>query len=209
MLEFETMQQHLSDVSVFGDPAPLLALGLILFVNLALTLTHTVEEFRGHLWRYFGAIAGIRVPDWLGIPTFSVALTLVLWAVGLAGIARGLPPLVVVPEHWAIAAIGALVGGRIADGILSHVRLHWGGFRPNPGLKSTPFYFVEALVLAVLFFPGLSDRPGWAAVGLAAGVLGFWVILPGLRLARKIGESLQARREKPWEPWQPRPEWTR
>lgn len=209
-MDFAAMRDLLGDIWIFGDPAPLLAFSLILLVNLTLTLVHTVEEFNGRLWRYFGAIAGIKVPDWLGFPLFSVALTLLLWALGLAGIARGVPPFAEVPENWAIAAIGGLIGCRIGDGIFSHVRLHRGGFQPNPGLRSTPYYFAEALILSVLFFPGLSHHPTSAAVGLLLGVLFFWVVLPILRFTRTILVGpLRALRQEPWEPWQPRPQWAR
>ena len=55
------MKRHLAGVSIFDNPAPSLALGL-LGINLVLTLVHSIEEFNGRLWGYFGAIAGIRVP---------------------------------------------------------------------------------------------------------------------------------------------------
>jgi hypothetical protein len=38
------------------------------------------------LWRVFGAIVGLRLPNWLGFLSFTVLLTLALWAAGLAGI---------------------------------------------------------------------------------------------------------------------------
>jgi hypothetical protein len=201
------MQEYLGRVSLFDDPAPWLALGLLLAINLGLTLVHGVEELKGRLWGYFGGIAGLRVPAWLGIPTFSIGLTLVLWALGLIGIGGGLSA-VVGPrtDGWALGAIGALIGGRVADGIFSHLRFHRAGYRPNPGLKSTPFYFAEAVLLAVVFFPGLSKHPGWAIVGCALGVAFFWSVRPSLQLARKFLPWL---REEPWKPGQPRPEWAR
>lgn len=106
--------------------APLLALGLILGINLGLTLIHSAEEFKGRLWGYFGASAGIRVLAWLGILTFSIGLTLILWAIGLIGIGGGLSVWIGPnrwTDAWAIAAIGALIGGRVADGVFSHLRL--------------------------------------------------------------------------------------
>lgn len=204
------MRNYLGEVSVLGTPAPLLALGSILGIDLVLTLIHSVEELKGRLWNYFGAIAGIRVPDWLGIPTFSIALTLALWALGFVGLAGGLSALVGLPDRWAVAAIGGIIGARVADGVLSHLRLDRAGYRPNPGLRSTPYYFAEAVILAVLFFPGLSSRPGWAVGGFVVAVLFFWSVLPGLRLARKILVGpFRALREEPWEPRQTRPEWAK
>src|ERR1700727_58990 len=84
---------HLAQASVFGRSA--VALFLILGLDWAFTAIHDYEEWRGEtapLWRVFGAVVGLRLPNWLGFLLFTVTLTLVLWGVGLAGIG-GWPPL--------------------------------------------------------------------------------------------------------------------
>jgi len=43
------------------------------------------------LWRVFGAVVGVWIPNGLGFALFTVSLTIVQWAVGLAGIAGWLP----------------------------------------------------------------------------------------------------------------------
>lgn len=202
------MQDYLGEVSWFSAPAPLLAVVLILGTDLVLTLIHVSQEFRGHLWSYFGGIAGIRVPAWLGIALFSIGLTLLLWSIAFAGLAGGLSPVIEVSRPWSIACIGAIIGGRVGDGIFSHIRPHRAGYRPNPGLGTVPYYFAEALVLAVLFVPGLRTHGIWAAGGAAAGALFFWSVLPAFRLIRKI--TLRPTRQTPAAPWipgEPRPEW--
>ena len=83
---------HLDKVSVFGPSA--VALFLILGLDWVFTGMHTYQEWRGEaapLWRVFGAVVGLRLPNWVGFLLFTVTLTLVLWGVGLAGIAGWLP----------------------------------------------------------------------------------------------------------------------
>src|SRR3954468_5266080 len=67
---------HLNQVSVFGRST--LELVVILGLDLAFTLLHTLQEWKGSevpLWRYFGAIVGLWIPNWLGFPSFTVGLT--------------------------------------------------------------------------------------------------------------------------------------
>jgi hypothetical protein len=62
---------------------------LILIVDFAFTLLHSYQEWKGAgapLWRNFGAIVGLKIPDWLGFLGFTVGLTFLLFAVGLIGI---------------------------------------------------------------------------------------------------------------------------
>ena len=199
-MHLESMQRHLGVISIFGEPAPIIALVALLGINLALTLVHVAEEYKGRLWRYFGGIAGVEIPDWLGIPSFTVLLTLVLWAVGFAGIAGVVPFAHAAPgEQWGVGAVGALIGGRLSDGLFSHLLLRK-KYSPNPGIRSVPYYFAEALVLTVLFLPGLRRHVVWAAAGFGIGFLAFWVILPLLRPFRK---------REPWKPGTPRPDWAR
>jgi hypothetical protein len=206
-MSIQEMQQYLGEVSIFDTPAPLVALCVILGANFSLTLLHCIEELNGRVWGYFGAISGIRFPDWFGFSVFTVLLTLTLWAIGFVAIVGGLPPFVAVPVHWGVVAIGVLVGGFIADTIFSHVVPHRAGYQPSPGLRSARFNFVQALIMAVLFFPGISAHPVWAAGGIVAGYLFFWNVVPILRLIRRFLPG--AWREEPWEPGKPRPEWAR
>ena len=80
--------EHLDQVSVFGrvSSGALFILGL----DWAFTAVHDYEENRrgakAPLWRVFGAVVGVWVPNWIGFLSFTVALTLLLWSVGLAGI---------------------------------------------------------------------------------------------------------------------------
>src|SRR6516165_7133238 len=78
---------HLDQVSVFGPSS--LALFLILGLDWVFSSVHAYEECRGEeapLWRVFGAVVGFWLPNWLGFLLFTLALTLLLWCVGLAAI---------------------------------------------------------------------------------------------------------------------------
>ena len=196
-MDIESMRQYLGVVSIFGDPAPLYAVVLILGVDLTLTLVHTTQEYKGRLWSYFGGIAGVQIPNWLGIPLFTVLLTLVLWTVGFAGIAGVIPFPHAAGYIWGVGALGLLLGCRFSDGLFSHLLLRK-KYSPNPGIKSVPYYFAEVLVLLVVFLPGLRYHFSWAAAGFVIGFLAFYVILPGLRLFRT---------REPWQPGTPRPAW--
>jgi hypothetical protein len=87
---------------------------------------------------------------------------------------------------------------------------HWGlyalGYRPNPGLKSTPLYVLEALFIALTFWKGLALAPcaAWTGIGLGAGF--FILVLPALRAVRTIRPSWA---RAPWIRWQPLPAWTK
>ena len=151
-------------------------------VDLGLTLVHSVQEFEGRLWRHFGAIAGVWIPDVLGVLSFSLGLTVFLWTIGFAGI-TGHVAFFRIPEWLAIGALGLLIGVRLSDRLYSHVRLDRQGYRPNPGLKSTPYYLAEAIVMIMLFFPGLMSHYFAAAVGFIIGWLFFYTLLPLLRAA--------------------------
>ena len=83
---------HLDQVSVFGRSS--VALFLILFIDWGFSAAHNYEEWRGEavpLWRVFGAVVGLWLPHWVGFLLFTLVLTLLLWLVGLAGIAGWLP----------------------------------------------------------------------------------------------------------------------
>ena len=169
------MLQHIAQVLLFGPSA--VALGLILFLDFALTLVHSVQELKGHLWRYFGAIAGVWIPDVLGFLLFVVVLTLVLWTVSWVGIA-GYVPGIGQSEWLAMCALGALIGSRLSDRRYSHVLLDHRGYRPNPGLQSARYFLAEAVLLAIVFAPGLIRHYFAAIFGFVAGWTFFFAVLP-------------------------------
>jgi hypothetical protein len=174
---------------------------LILVVDFAITLLHSFQEWKGAgapLWRNFGAIVGLDIPDRWGFLLFSVLLTLTLFAIGFVGI------LDLVGPRTTAFALGALIGARLSDTFVSHVGLHSLGYRPNPGLSSTPLYVLEALFIAWGFRASLAVDPGFAWCGFALGVLSFVLVLPGLWLARW---ACPARRRSAWRRWEPIPSW--
>src|SRR5947209_15998914 len=62
---------------------------LILAADLAITLLHSYQEWKGPgapLWCNFGAIAGLDVLDRWGFLGFSLILTLTMFVIGLVGI---------------------------------------------------------------------------------------------------------------------------
>lgn len=67
------MKHYLGVVSLLGPST--LALVLILVVDLGLTLVHSVQELKGKLWRYFGAIEGFKILDKFGFSIFFLGLT--------------------------------------------------------------------------------------------------------------------------------------
>ncbi|MGH6825240.1 hypothetical protein [Methyloceanibacter sp.] len=181
------------------DSAPILA--LILVVDFAITSLHSYQEWKGvgaPLWRNFGAIAGLDVPDNWGFLLFTVLLTLILFAIGFVGITGRFGPCLTA------AALGALIGARLSDTIVSHLLLYTVGYRPNPGLSSTPLYVLEACFIGWAFSARLAAQPGAAIFGVVGGVLMFVVVLPGLRLVRQV---IPAWKRDPWSSWQPIPSW--
>jgi hypothetical protein len=195
------MLRHFDTISVFGES--LLALLLVLGSDLAISGIHTFQEWKGRgapIWRYLGAIAGTQIPDWLGFLLFTVALTLLLWGLSVIAFA-GVP---IDNPNASAFALGALIGARISDSLVSHVIPSRSGFRPNPGLSSVPLYLAEAPFIAVAFQKGLWASPYWAASGIAAGALFFVAVLPALKLLHRI---VSVWRQMPWAPGQPIPRW--
>jgi len=184
------------------SPPGIYVLYLAVGINLVLTLAHSIQELKGYLWRYFGAIAGIRISDSFGFSVFFVGLLILLWPLGFFGI--GNPIHGKVPPGWAIAFVAVLIGGRLSDSIFSHIRLHFKKYRPNPGLSSVPFYLIEAVFLTALFLPGLWNYRLCATVGFIVGWSIFFLVLPLLRLARSIFPSLK--REQ-WQSGESKPLW--
>jgi hypothetical protein len=174
---------------------------LIIFqiADLALTLYHSDQERRGKLWRYFGAIAGVRISDGFGRLVFFGGLTISLWIVGLLGISGT----VLWQTPLAFGCLGAIIGCRISDSLFSHVFLNKAGYRPNPGLRSVPLYFVEVLFLVVVFYPALLAHPIAALIGFIVGVAAFYSVIPVLK---KFGPLLFPTIER-WKPGDPQPKW--
>lgn len=197
---------YLAQVSIFNS---LTALLLILGANAAFTLIHVLQEWKGEevpLWRVFGAIVGVFVPDKFGFRLFTVGLCLALWLIGLMAIAGWLPIIGSLPHWLGVGALGVLVGARVADSVISHWMLYGLGYRPNPGLSSTALYVAEAIFIIVTFHKGLAAFPVTASVGVALGALAFILVLPSLRLLPRVCPAL---RREPWERGQPLPEWAR
>lgn len=198
---------YLNEVSVFGRSA--VALFLILGISFAFSLLHTLQEWRGSggpLWRNFGAIVGLQIPDKLGFLGFTLGLTVALWTAGLMGYAGYLPIRGSVEMQYAIGALGLLLGARVSDTLVSHILLHFLRYRPNPGLTSTILYVVEAIFIIVAFNKGLSSDITSAGWGIAGGVLFFCLVLPLLWLLRFLFPGW---RQDRWIRGEPLPPWTK
>ena len=176
-------------------------LALILILDFAFTLLHSYQELKSDgapLWRNFGAIVGVEIPDLLGFLGFTVGLTVILLALGFVGIIGPSTP------ACTAFALGALIGARLSDTIVSHVGLYLWGYRPNPGLTSTPLYVIEAGFLVYVFQTRLLADPHTAKVGLACGAIFFLLVLPALWLLRCAVPSWRRPR---WKRWEPMPSW--
>ena len=191
------MAENLSNIWIVGSSYALAALALLQIADLALTLLHSVQERNGKLWRYFGAIAGVSIPDKVGLPVFFVGLTILLWIVGLLGISGT----VLWQSSLAFGCLGAIIGCRISDSLFSHILPSNAGYRPNPGLSSVPLYFAEVLVLVSVFYPALSTHAVEALIGFVLGALFFYAVIP---LLKTLGPLL-FERTKPWEKGTPQP----
>jgi hypothetical protein len=205
-VHLDQILNHLSKASLFDHSV--LALFLILGFSLALTFVHTLQEWKGRgtpLWRNFGAVKGVWVPDWLGFPIFFLILTTVLWLAALVGITGNLLTYALPPE-WTALALGALIGARLADTLISHLLLYVLGYRPNPGLASTPFYFIEAGFFVSTFSSGLADGGRSAWVGGLIGALPFIILWPLLGALRKMKPSW---RRDPWRRGESPPAWAK
>ena len=187
-------------MDAIGYSAPVLV--LILAADFAITSLHSYQEWRGAgapLWRNFGAIVGVDIPNWFGFLFFTALLTVVLFAIGFVGIIGPLDD-----SGWTAGALGVLIGARLSDTIVSHVLLYTVGYRPNPGLSSTPLYVVEAFFLGFFFKALLAAHPDCAVTGFTVGALFFVGVLPFLHLMRWL---FPTRKRTPWSSWQPIPSW--
>jgi len=183
-------------------PTSVPLLVLILVADFTLTSFHSYQEWKGAgapLWRNFGAIVGTGLPDQLGFFGFTLLLTLILFAVGYVGI---IGPFSL---RCTAFALGALIGARLSDTLVSHVLLYWIGYRPNPGLSSTPLYVLEAFFIAWVFKAVLAANADAAKHGLITGAVFFLAVLPLLWLAQLL---IPAWRRRPrWVRGQPIPAW--
>ena len=204
----EAIKIYLSEVFLLGTFAPadlLVPLAfLVLAVDVTLTFVHGNQERKGHLWRYFGAIAGTHIPDAIGFAVFFVILTIFLWAVAVVGFTGGIPLVGISSVSLGVGSVAFLIAGRLSDRFYSHVRLDREGYRPNPGLPSVRFYLIEAVVLIVLFLPGLVAHYLAAGAGFFLGWLLFYAVLPLLRFAHSIFPGLQ---RESWPMGRPAPAW--
>jgi hypothetical protein len=204
-IDLNRMLDHLSEVSVFGRSA--VALFLILSTSFALTLFHTPQEWKGRagpLWRNFGGVVGVWVPDWFGFPLFFLILTVVLWPVTFVAV-TGTLLTCAVPSQYTALALGALVGARVADTLVSHVLLYALRYRPNPGLTSTPLYVAEAVFVIATFSKGFTTGGGSTWMGFAIGAGVFCIVLPLLWSLRMVKPSW--RRDR-WRRGEPPSAWT-
>jgi len=110
------------------------------------------------------------------------------------------------PAWMTAFALGALIGARLSDTLISHVLLYALGYRPNPGLSTTPIYILEAIFLFWFFEASLTAAPGSAWWGFACGFLAFVLVLPSLWIGRWVWP--QHRRLR-WRPWEPVPAWAK
>jgi hypothetical protein len=139
---------------------------LILMADFAFTLLHSYQEWKdagAPLWRNFGAIVGLDIPDKVGFLVFTVSLTLTLLAIAFVGVIGPIGP------RSTALALGALIGARLSDTLVSHVLVYGVGYRPNPGLSSTPLYVLEALFIFMAFGARLEAAPGLCEIGTGLG----------------------------------------
>jgi hypothetical protein len=193
------MTENLQNIWTLGLNHTLVILAALQISDLALTLLHSLQERKGRLWRYFGAIAGVKIPDGFGQISFFWGLTISLWIVGLLGITGA----VLWQAPLAFGCLGAIIGCRLSDGWFSHIALNNAGFRPNPGLSSVPLYFAEIAVLLVVFYPTIRMRTLSVLIGFVIGAFAFYSVIPSLKLVgRLVFQPIT-----PWRTGSPQPEW--
>jgi len=193
------MKESPQNIWVLGSSSTLIILTILQVIDLAFTLLHALQERKGQLWRYFGAIAGVKIPDGVGLAVFFRVLTIFLWTVGLLGITGT----VLWQMPLAFGCLGAIAGCRLSDGVFSHIRLYQEGYRPNPGLPSVPLYFLESLVLVIVFYPTIRAHTFPVGIGFIIGALFFYSVVPTLKaIGRSVFESIE-----PWQKGSPQPKW--
>lgn len=202
------MLDYSTQVSIFDSVSVLF---LVLGVNWVFTLIHILQEWKGEdvpLWRVFGAVVGVWIPNWLGFLSFTVLLCAVQWLIGLMAIAGWFPIFGSLHEHMptGVRALGVLIGARLGDSVVSHWVLYGQGYRPNPGLSSTALYIAEAVFILVAFHKGLSQHSVAAWFGFACGAGFFIAVLPLLYGLRVLAPAW---RREAWVRDEPIPAWAK
>lgn len=204
MGSLRSLAEHLGSISLF--PATTAVFLLVICSDMALTVAHTVQEVRARMWRYFGAIAGMRFPDPLGVFIFAGFIGGLFWGSAFAGIAGAIPFIGPVSIEISVGAIGVTIASRLSDAWYSHIELDRRGFRPNPGLPTAGLYLLEGVLLPILFFPGLRAHPVPAAIGAAIGWVTFVTVPFNFRAVRALLPNSHA---PVWRAGDPLPEWGR
>jgi hypothetical protein len=112
----------IDEIRAYGESVSFVGpslLFLLLALNWAFSAIHVFEEWKGSqfpLWRAFGAIEGVYVPNWLGFPFFTVALLVILWIIGVGGIVGAFGLLT---AQQGVFCVGALVGALLSDSLSS------------------------------------------------------------------------------------------
>jgi hypothetical protein len=115
--------------------------GAGLAVSIAATGLHTIEELTDDgapIWDYLGLPVSWGV-GLVGLLAFGGVQIGLAWAGYLSG------------ERW---ALWALLAVRLGDSFASHWLPWLTGRRPNPGIRTTRLYLLEALALAALLCRG-------------------------------------------------------
>jgi hypothetical protein len=202
MNSLSAMGEHLASISLL--PASAAVFLIAISADMLLTVSHTIQEVRAKMWRYFGAIAGMRFPDPLGLIIFAVLIGGIFWGSAFAGIAGWIPFYGTVPANISVGAIGVTIASRLSDAWYSHIELDRRGFRPNPGLPTAGLYLLEGLLLPIVFFPGLRAHPIPALIGAAGG----WVLFVTVPFNFRAVRALLPKSHAPvWRAGEPLPEW--
>lgn len=144
---------------------------LLIGPSVLFTLVHTAEEVVcGPFWEYYRERFGFgRISYPAGLLLF-VGLALILIGLAVWGYLCG-----------SAFALGVLIGARLGDALLSHIGLRLRFRGANPGLKTSPYYLLEAAV--VLWLMPTSA----AGLVLGAGAFaGFWGVSFALRLMPRL-----------------------
>jgi hypothetical protein len=147
---------------------------LIFFVSVIFTVFHAAEELwgpGGPLWRNFGRIVGLDLPDLLGFLSFTVGLSVMLFGVAFGAYCFD-------SGFW----VSVLIGARLGDCLISHWSLSAIGLSsPNPGIYSTTLYAAEGIWLICWLAEGALTI---SLVGIVLGGGFFALVLPSLYLLR-------------------------
>jgi hypothetical protein len=196
------MADHLHSISIL--PATSAAVLALFIGDVGLTAIHTTQEVSNKMWRYFGAIAGMRFPDALGVFIFAGFVGGLFVTASFAGTLGALPIIGPLPVAVTVGAVGVTIASRISDAWYSHMELDRRGFRPNPGLGTAPAYLIEGLILPVIFYPGILAYPVAALIG---GVIG-WVTFVTVPFNFRAVRAMMPKTHAPvWRAGEPLPEW--